>query len=109
MKDKKKRREYDRMRQQDGRNAQYLSERLAKGDQIQNYGQHHYGMAKLKEKRGEPRPKGMTLSLINPEGPDSYWGYFNRNGEKQSYRLSSNPDDYVWEADGENKRRRNKI
>jgi hypothetical protein len=47
----------------------------------------------------------MTLSLVNPDSESSYWGYYHRYGVRVRYRLSTNPDDYVWESDGDNKRR----
>ena len=99
------RRRYDAARQRDGRNAAYLVDRLKGGHRILNYGKHHYAMAALKAALGDPRPQGMTLSLTNPTSASAYWGYYHRNGTRVSYRLSTNPDDYVWESDGDNKRR----
>jgi hypothetical protein len=75
---------------------------LARGGQISNAHDHHRGMAELKAKLGDPRPAGMTLSLVNFDSPDTYDGYAYRSGERKPYRLSTNPDDYVWETHAEN-------
>jgi hypothetical protein len=71
---------------------------LAQGKELKWYTDHHRAMAVLKE----PRPEGMTLSLVNPESPSAYWGLIRKD---QPYRLSTDPNDYVWESAGDNIRR----
>lgn len=84
------------------RDYEGYANRLAQGVRIQNLPDHHTGMAILKARRGDPRPEGMTLSLVNPWGPSTYWGYCNQ----KPHRLSTDPDDYIWETQAENNRRR---
>jgi hypothetical protein len=93
------RRQANKTRRESGRLALALARQLERGDQVANRANHHLGMALLKG----PRPDGMTLSLVNPWGPASYWGYNDRRGNR--YRLSTDPNDYVWETHTENLRR----
>lgn len=81
--------------------------RLRRGEQIKYRQDHHRGMALFKEWLGDPRPKGMTLSLINPESPFVYLGKKHNGIEWRPYLLSTNPDDYAWESIQENQRRGN--
>jgi hypothetical protein len=60
-------------------------------------------MAALKARLGDPRPEGMTLSLVNSDSPHVYDGC---QGERQDYRLSTNPADYQWETLLMNNRRK---
>ena len=87
-------------------NRRSFARRLARGKQILNTGNHHTGMAELKALMGDPRPEGLTLSLINYDSPDVYLGYDYRRGKRVPYRLSTNPDDYAWETQAENLARR---
>ncbi len=93
-------------RRADGRHARTYANRLNRGEQTGGMSNHHKGMAELKSQMGDPRPPGLELSLVNYWGPDSYWGYSHRNGERVPYRLSTNPGDYVWETPAENAARR---
>ena len=79
---------------------------LARGEQIAGCPNHHTGMAELKAQLGDPRPEGLQLSLVNWDGPDSYWGYTRKKGERVPYRLSTNPNDYAWETQAENEARK---
>lgn len=58
------------------------------------------GMALWKAEEGDPRPEGMTLSLINPISPSCYWGY--HKVRSRPSRLSLCPDDYIWESRSDN-------
>jgi hypothetical protein len=69
--------------------------------QIQSWSDHHNAMAVLKGSR----PEGMTLSLVNPDSPSAYTGYGYYNGRRCPYRLSTDPDDYVWESQLDNMHR----
>jgi hypothetical protein len=71
---------------------------LRAGNQTASPHRLHSTMARLKAELGDPRPPGMTLSLINVDSPSAYWGYRWRDGERKPYRLSTNPDDYAWET-----------
>lgn len=62
---------------------------IRRGVRIKNAHDHHRGMSQLKEDLGDPRPNGMSLSLINPCSESCYWS----NGT----RLSLDPSDYIWE------------
>jgi hypothetical protein len=79
---------------------------LERGEQIQSWAHHHKGMALLKAQLGDPRPSGMTLSLLHFDSLGCYWGYEQRKGERRPYRLSIDPADYVWESRGDNNRRK---
>ena len=82
-----------------------LARRLAEGQRVANARSHHFGMAALKASLGDPRPDGMTLSLAG-DSPSVYEGYaYSRNGERVPYRLSTDPDDYVWETQADNNAR----
>ncbi|MEX1264952.1 MAG: hypothetical protein WEE66_13645 [Actinomycetota bacterium] len=59
-------------------------------------------MAALKARLGDPRPPGMTLSLIRPDSPNAYDGW----DQRVTYRLSTDPADYVWETQAENNARK---
>ncbi len=87
------------------RGRQNVANQLRRGDRIMNYGDHHQGMAELKAQMGDPRPPGLELSLINYDGPSSYWGYAYKHRNRVPYRLSTNPRDYVWETGAENSAR----
>lgn len=81
--------------------ARAAARNLMRGKQIRDLGDHHAGMAKLKEWMGDPRPEGMTLSLVG-DGPACYDG----TSKGRAYRLSADPRDYVWESFRENVARR---
>ena len=76
--------------------------KLARFEQILHTPSHHMGMAELKASLGDPRPKGLTLSLVNYDSQDAYWGHGYSGGKRVPYRLSTNPDDYAWESQAEN-------
>ena len=63
---------------------------------------HHKAMAELKSQLGDPRPSGLDLSLAKPDSPFAYDGYTTRRGHRWLYRLSTSPDDYVWETRSQN-------
>lgn len=86
--------------------ARTRARQLLRGERIMNQVSHHRGMAKLKEWMGDPRPEGLTLSLINPDSPNAYWGRVAGTKGGQPYRLSTSPSDYVWETQGDNNRRK---
>ena len=79
---------------------------LERKEQIQNMSNHHKGMARLKEWMGDPRPEGMTLSLVNHDGPEAYDGYTHKKGKRVPYRLSTSVSDYIWESQPDNNLRR---
>lgn len=58
----------------------------------------HRAMEILLTEMGRPRPPGMTLSLVRPVSPHSYWSSW-QWVYKKPYRLrfSTNPDDFIWE------------
>lgn len=99
-------REHSRRRRADGRAALTLARQLARGEQIMNYNRHHQGMARLKADQGDPRPPGMTLSLVDFDGPAAYWGFSYQDGKRVPYRLSTDPAAYVWESMAANNARR---
>jgi len=76
--------------------------RLAKGLPIMKRSHHHQAMALLKAELGDPRPNGMTLSLVGWDSPAAYWGFTTTKGERRPYRLSTDPDDYIWESLSDN-------
>lgn len=81
---------------------------LERGVQLSQASDHHVGMRLLKERLGDPCPKGMTLSLINPCSPTSYWGkpsQPNACRPGMMTRLSTDPSDYAWESPVDNYRR----
>lgn len=84
------------------------ADKLSRGERVRQAPNHHEGMSRLKSMIGDPRPEGMTLSLISPDSPSSYWGYRHkdRNGELRPARLSTDPADYIWEDVHTNKARR---
>jgi len=85
------------------RTARSCARQLMQGERIVSVASHHRGMAKLKEWMGDPRPEGMTLSLVDPDSPSAYVG---RNAStERPYILSTNPADYVWESIADNIRR----
>jgi hypothetical protein len=79
--------------------ARSLARQLMRGERILHSGNHHTGMAKLKEWMGDPRPEGMQLSLVRGGSPNAYWG---RSRRETPQRLSTNPMDYAWETCAEN-------
>jgi hypothetical protein len=83
-----------------------IAERIEAGEQIMYCSKHHAGMAVLLARLGRPRPEGMTLSLVNWDSEFAYWGYSRRGGKRYAHRLSTSPDDYVWETQAENNARR---
>jgi hypothetical protein len=78
--------------------ARSRARQLMRGERIANQGQHHEGMAKLKEWMGDPRPEGMQLSLYRFDSPSVYEGVW----KGQPYLLSMNPLDYRWETQADN-------
>jgi hypothetical protein len=77
--------------------------KLRMGTQIMDAHHHHRGMRWLKAHLGDPRPaSNLQLSLVNPDSPRAYWGFTWVNEEQRPYRLSTDPDDYVWETSQEN-------
>lgn len=58
----------------------------------------HKRIVRLKTEAGQPRPEGLTLSLVNAVGPNTYWSnwcvLWNMPYRR---RLSMDPDDYEWE------------
>src|SRR5437773_2026271 len=81
-------------RHRDGTVARRLADKLERGEQLPWLSDHHAGMAELKARLGEPRPRGMELSLVDYWGPDSYWGKNSNTGRR--YRMSTSPTAYVW-------------
>lgn len=88
------RRRYERKRRKDAR--KYIPA-LKKGSPQKNPNVHHRAMSSIKAELGDPRPEGMTLSLINPVSKDCYWGRKLVGGAEKKCRLSTNPGDYIWE------------
>lgn len=85
-----------------GRWAERRADQLARGQRLMDQPSHHKGMAALKARLGDPRPPGMTLSLIRPDSPNAYDGW----DQRVTYRLSTDPADYVWETQAENNARK---
>lgn len=80
------------------------TKQLQRGEQIRSASNHHQGMTGLKALLGDPRPEGLTLSLVGWDSPDAYWGW--DHGRDCAYRLSTNPADYAWETQAENNARK---
>lgn len=103
---KRRQREKNRQKQMSGKVHYERAKRLMAGHRMRNYGAHHEGIAAAKDMLGDSRPEGMTLSLIHATGPDTYWGPWCIMW-KGAYRrrLSTNPNDYAWESERDNKMR----
>jgi hypothetical protein len=93
-----KMRDRKRRRYAAGALAEQYANQLERGQQIRNASDHHTGMAALLARLGRPRPPGLELSLVDFDGPGSYWG----NSHRKPYRLSTNPEAYTWETRAEN-------
>ncbi len=77
---------------------------LERGVRIRDGAHLHRGMAELKARKGDPRPPGMQLSLIDEaiDSEDAYWGWH----MGRPCALSTNPDHYCWETQAQNDARK---
>lgn len=100
-------REIDRQRRTDGRREAIDAAQLARGERIASRARHHAGMAALVAERLGPRPKGHTLSLVDPLSLSAYLGYTRGRRGRVGYVLSTDPADYVWESLKDNHARGN--
>lgn len=63
----------------------------------------HRKIVACKVRDGDPRPPGMTLSLIDAQSADTYWSNWCILWNKPyRRRLSTNPRDYAWESNRDN-------
>jgi len=80
--------------------------RLQRGERVMDGYHHHKAMALWKAELGDPRPEGLTLSLVNLDSPSVYEGHRLRKGKRYPWMLSTDPGDYVWETLAANNRRK---
>lgn len=90
------------VRAQSNREATALRS-LKAGSQLKSRVSHHKAMRAWKEEISGPAPAGAVLSLLNPVSPNTYWG--NLGGRRGPCRLSTDPEDYIWESGIENSAR----